>query len=100
MQAGDLDSALRDLEESRVENERKDVELDQTLQDRESSMSSLDVRVNALREELLRVKQERDTLGESKATLLNGRLFIPSLLICFCFLNRHQKAIWSPKYPP
>ena len=70
-QAGDLDSALRDLEESRAENERKDVELDQALQDRESSVSSLDVQVKALQEELVRVKQERDTLGESEATLLN-----------------------------
>lgn len=86
-QAGDLDSALRDLEESRAENERKDVELDQALQDRESSVSSLDVQVKALQEELARVKQERDTLGESEATLVNAhssyRLLIASLLIRF-----------------
>jgi len=66
-QAGDLDGALRDLEESRAENERKDVELDQALQDRESSVSSLDVQVKVLQEELARVKQDRDTLGESEA---------------------------------
>ena len=89
-QAGDLDGALRDLEESRAENERKDVELDQALQDRESSVSSLDVQVKALQEELVRVKQERDTLCESEATLFNGyssyHLSILSLLIPFLFL--------------
>jgi nucleoprotein TPR len=87
-QAGDLDGALRDLEESRAENERKDVELDQALQDRESSVFSLDVQVKALQEELVRVKQERDTLGEFNATLLYGyssyHLSIIPLLIRFC----------------
>jgi nucleoprotein TPR len=51
-QAGSLETALHDLEESRAENERKDVELDQALQDRESSVSSLEVQVKGLQEEL------------------------------------------------
>jgi len=95
-QAGDLDGALRDLEESRAENERKDVELDQALQDRESSVSSLDVQVKALQEELTRAKQERDTLGESEATLLSGYspypLSIISLLIHFCHSLASSKS--------
>ena len=85
-QAGDLDGALRDLEESRAENERKDVELDQALQDRESSVSSLDVQVKALQEELVRVKQERDTLGESEATLLNGYSSYHLSILSYLFL--------------
>jgi nucleoprotein TPR len=98
-QAVDLDGAVRDLEESRAENERKDVELDQALQDRESSASSLEVQVKALQEELEKVKQERNTLGESEVTFLNG---IHSFRHSFVFptLKFHQKATWSPIYPP
>jgi nucleoprotein TPR len=64
-QAVDLDAAVRELEESRAENERKEVELDQALQDRESSVSSLEGQAKALQEELEKVKQERNTFGES-----------------------------------
>jgi nucleoprotein TPR len=70
-QAVDLDGALRDLEESRAEVERKDIELDQALQDRESSISSLETQAKLLQEELARVKEERNTLGKSVATLLS-----------------------------
>lgn len=83
-QAVDLDGAHRDLEESRAENERKDVELDQALQDRESSVYSLEAQAKALQEELAKAKQERDTLGES--TRLKGhpcrRVFTLPLLLC------------------
>lgn len=67
-QAVDLDSALRDLEESRAEVERKDVELDQALQDRESSVSSLETQVKSLQEELAKVKEERNTFGMPRFT--------------------------------
>jgi len=63
-QAADLDGAVRDLEDSRAENERKDVELDQALQDRESSVSSIEAQIKTLQEELGKLKQERNTLGE------------------------------------
>jgi nucleoprotein TPR len=65
LQTVDLDGALRDLEESRAEVERKDIELDQALQDRRPSVSSLETRVKSLQE-------ERKTLGKSVATLLGG----------------------------
>ena len=68
-QAVSLESALHDLEESRAENERKDVELDQALQDRESSVSSLETQVKGLQEELSKVKQDRNALGEFGVTL-------------------------------
>ncbi|KAH9977476.1 hypothetical protein BJV74DRAFT_946992 [Russula compacta] len=68
-QAVDLDGAHRDLEESRAENERKDVELDQALQDRESSVYSLEAQAKALQEELAKAKQERNTLVSSKSNL-------------------------------
>lgn len=68
-QAVGLESALHDLEESRAENERKDVELDQALQDRESSVSSLEAQVKCLQEELTKVKQDREALASSKSNL-------------------------------
>jgi nucleoprotein TPR len=66
-QAVELDFALRDVEESRAEVERKDIELDQVLQDRKSSVSSLEARVKSLQE-------ERNTFGKCVATLLGGYL--------------------------
>ena len=69
-QAGSLETANLQLEESRAENERKDVELDQALQDRESSVSSLEVQVKGLQEELTKVKQDRDALGRFWRQLL------------------------------
>ena len=68
-QAVDLDGALRDLEESRAEVEKKDVELDQALQDRESSVASLETQVKSFQEELVKVKEERNTLGKSIAMI-------------------------------
>jgi uncharacterized protein (UPF0335 family) len=95
-QAVDLDGVVRDLEESRAENERKDVELDQALQDRESSASSLEVQVKALQEELEKVKQERNALGESRAMFLIGfRATLYSLfssLIRFFFSQASSKS--------
>jgi nucleoprotein TPR len=69
-QAVDFDGSLRDLEESRAEVERKDIELDQALQDRESSVSSSETQIKSLQEELARVKEERSTFGKSVARLL------------------------------
>ncbi|KAH9056279.1 hypothetical protein EDB87DRAFT_1637584 [Lactarius vividus] len=68
-QAVGLENAHHDLDESRAENERKDVELDQALQDRESSVSSLETQVKGLQEELTKVKQDRDALASSKSNL-------------------------------
>jgi nucleoprotein TPR len=70
-QVVDLEDAHRDLEELRADNERKDIELDQSLQDRESLVSSLEAQVKGLQEELVKAKQERDTLGEGHASFPN-----------------------------
>jgi len=88
-QAVGLESALHDLEESRAENERKDVELDQALQDRESSSSSLEVQVKGLQEELTKVKQDRDALGESSKSYFTRA---PSICLCTRLFKRHPKA--------
>jgi nucleoprotein TPR len=71
-QAVDFDSSLRDLEESRSEVEKKDIELDQALQDRDSSVSFFETQIKSLQEELAKVKEERNTFGEFVATLLSG----------------------------
>jgi nucleoprotein TPR len=70
-QAVDLEDAHRDFEELRADNERKDIELDQPLQDCESLVSSLGAQVKGFQEVLVKAKQERDTLGESHASLPN-----------------------------
>jgi nucleoprotein TPR len=70
-QAVDLEDAHRDLEELRADHERQDIELDQALQDRESLVSSQEAQVKGLQEELVKVKKERDTLGESPAPFPN-----------------------------
>jgi nucleoprotein TPR len=79
-QAGSLETANLELEESRAENERKDVELDQALQDRESSASSLEIQVKGLQEEVVKLKQERDTLGR-----LGVIIVFYSRLMCYAF---------------
>jgi hypothetical protein len=70
-QAVDLDGALHDLEVLRAEVERKDIELDQALQDHKSSVPSLETQVKSLQEELANVKEDRNTFGKFVAMLLD-----------------------------
>ena len=56
-------SITQELDEARAEVERKDVELDQALQDRESLTRELETSLEGVHEELNQVKQERDKLG-------------------------------------
>ena len=58
-----LDSAQRERDEARAETERKDIELDQALQDKESLSNDLEASVESAHKELHKVKQERDQLG-------------------------------------
>ncbi|KAF8265894.1 hypothetical protein EI94DRAFT_1854558 [Lactarius quietus] len=64
-------NALHGLEESWAKNKRKDVEFDPALQVRESSVSSPEVQVKGLQEELTNVKQDRDTLGSRTLSAKN-----------------------------
>lgn len=77
-QAADLDASQRQLDEAHGETEKKEVELDQALQDRESATKELEGSVESLQEELNLVKRERDELG---------RLFIATqvqwLMMCY-----------------
>jgi hypothetical protein len=70
-QAVYLDGALHDLEVSRAEVERKDIELDQALQDHESYVPSLETQVKSLQEELAKVEEDHNTFGKFVAMLLD-----------------------------
>lgn len=58
-----VDVAERERDDVRAELERKDIELDQALQDKENASKELEASVEAWNEELSRVKGERDRLG-------------------------------------
>jgi nucleoprotein TPR len=66
-QSTEVDSAQRELEETRAEVERKDVELDQALQDRETNSKYLEAQVETLQAELIQTKAERDQLSALKS---------------------------------
>lgn len=74
-QTSTLDATEREHDEIRAELERKEVELDQALQDKESLAKELETSVESVHEELAKVKQERDQLGEhtSKARMLSAQ---------------------------
>ncbi|PFH53371.1 hypothetical protein AMATHDRAFT_93514, partial [Amanita thiersii Skay4041] len=62
-QAADLNVTQRELEETRAEAEKKEVELDQALQDRESMSKELESSLETTQGELGNLKRERDELG-------------------------------------
>jgi len=76
-QTSSLDVTERERDETRAELERKEVELDQALQDKESSAKDLETSVEVVYEELAQVKQERDHLGEYtlKECMLSAQFF-------------------------
>ena len=68
-QAADLAGATSELEEARAQIVRKDVELDQALQDKEAAVSELEKSVETTRNELILAAQQRDEFNASQATL-------------------------------
>lgn len=64
-QVEENDATHRELEEAQAEGERKDVELDQALQDKESQAKEYEASFDTLQNELKEVKQERDQFGVS-----------------------------------
>lgn len=63
LQLTSLDSAQRERDEARADTERKDIELDQALQDKERLSNDLEASLESIHKELQQVKQERDQLG-------------------------------------
>ncbi|TFK52180.1 hypothetical protein OE88DRAFT_1367940 [Heliocybe sulcata] len=68
-QVSELDAVQREVEELRAESERKDVELDQALQDKETAAKEADANVEAAQKELKQVKEERDQLAAKNREL-------------------------------
>lgn len=62
-QAANTDNMERERDEIRAELERKDIELDQALQDKEMSSKDMEVSAESVHEELNQVKKQRDQLG-------------------------------------
>ncbi|GJJ13307.1 hypothetical protein Clacol_007559 [Clathrus columnatus] len=68
-QASDLANATSDLEEARAQLLRKDIELDQAVQDKETAVSELEQSTEVARNELATVIQQRDEVVASQAAL-------------------------------
>ncbi|KAH9480632.1 Protein MLP1-like protein [Psilocybe cubensis] len=68
-QAVNLDATERERDEVKADLERKDVELDQALQDKESSSKDLESTVEKIQEELEKSQAERSKLAEEKMEL-------------------------------
>lgn len=64
--ADQLNERTRDVEELQAEAERKDIELDQALQDKENAIADLEVAVEPVQKELGVVKAEKEELGEKR----------------------------------
>lgn len=62
-QASESDALQVELEETKAEVERKDVELDQALQDKETGTKELEATLENVQNELKQAKQERDEIG-------------------------------------
>ena len=78
-----LDSAQRERDEARADTERKDIELDQALQDKERLSNDLEASVESIHKELQEVKQERDQLGSCNT------LFPQNISIMLIYLFTH-----------
>lgn len=61
-QAEELDAKQQTIDETQAEVAKKDVELDQALQDKETQSQELDALIQSLQDELKDVKNERDKL--------------------------------------
>ncbi len=62
----DAETAQRELEEARAEIQRKEIELDQALQDRETATSELESTLETVQKDLAQVKEEKDAIGTSR----------------------------------
>ncbi|KAJ3573187.1 hypothetical protein NP233_g2600 [Leucocoprinus birnbaumii] len=68
-QSAELETAQQELENAHAEAEKKDVELDQALQDKETGVKEMEALAESAQDELKKVKAERDELASSKARL-------------------------------
>jgi nucleoprotein TPR len=69
-QLEDNESVQRALDEARAEVERKEVEVDQAIQDREVLSRELETSIERLQKDLTNVKQEKEALGNFSFSIL------------------------------
>ena len=62
-QALDTEAAHREMDETRAELSRKDVELDQALQDKETATKDLEETLESVQTELEQVKKEKEEIS-------------------------------------
>ena len=77
-QVADQDDTRRDLEELRAESERKDIEIDQAIQDGETKTKDLEDALDTLQKVVATIKEERDQLGACPHAFYAPNLY-PSL---------------------
>ena len=81
-----LNSAQRERDEARADAERKDIELDQALQDKESLTNDFEASVGSVHKELQQVKQERDQLGSY------SHFFQDIFIMLTSFIHTHSRG--------
>jgi nucleoprotein TPR len=81
-----LDAAQREWDEARADTERKDIELDQALQDKERLSNDLEASAELIHKELQQVKLERDQLG-SYNTVFSEYIYI---YVSCSFIHLHS----------
>lgn len=64
-QAVNLDATERERDEAKADSERKDIELDQALQDKEGFFKDMESSIEKVQEELEKSQAERSKLGTS-----------------------------------
>jgi nucleoprotein TPR len=90
-QNAELDNLRRDVDTLNAEVERRDVELDQALQDKETFSQEMGESMDSVQSDLQQVKQERDKLGLA--------VHIHKLLprdSCICVFSWGQQCPQSP----
>ena len=75
-QVADQDDTRRDLEELRAEVERKEIELDQAIQDGETKTKDLEDSLETRQKEVSTIKEERDQLGTCPHTFGATNLYL------------------------
>ena len=79
-QQSELEETQHDLESARAEVEKKDVELDQALQDGETGIKEMEAQIETAREDLKKVKTERDKLGALQLSMSTSMYSINHLI--------------------
>ena len=96
-QSDEAETALREHEEARAEIQRKDIELDQAIQDRETATAGLEDTLETVQKELAQVKHEKDELGTQPHLMMCCTPLIPVMQLRNA---PNSKPAWTLSQPP